>query len=272
MIEKVGHIRNPLTIVAIFASVAEVSGTVVLPFVSENSQSVYVWFLMFFPVFLVTVFFVTLNFNHKVLYAPSDFRDDRTFLDLFRAAKPHEKYEKLSQEIRETEVPDTGSRGAGGGGSEGRQPTRRVDERNLRAKYLLAEELVLNKLSAELGVPIQRGVTLGFGRGYIFDGAAVIGDRFVAIEVKYLRSGAVLQRIEDTINKINSIFGSMSVDQLSRFSLVLAMVLDRNAVISPEIVKERLLAMTRGSDLHTDVKVYQFDELEKESAGSTFDS
>ncbi len=86
MIEKIGHIRNPLTVVGIFAAIAEVSGTVVLPFIDTSHQGTYVWFLMLFPVFLVAVFFITLNFNNKVLYAPSDYRDDKSFLDGLRIA------------------------------------------------------------------------------------------------------------------------------------------------------------------------------------------
>ena len=80
MIEKIGPVKNPLTIIAIFAGIAEVSGTVVLPFLSEGNQSVFIWFLMFFPAILVGLFFLTLNFNHKVLYAPSDYSDEANFM------------------------------------------------------------------------------------------------------------------------------------------------------------------------------------------------
>ncbi len=45
MIEKIGTIKNPLTSIAIFAAIAEISGTVVLPFIAEANQSTYVWFL-----------------------------------------------------------------------------------------------------------------------------------------------------------------------------------------------------------------------------------
>lgn len=81
MIERIGHIKNPLTVIAMFAAIAEVSGTVVLPLVAEGVQSVYVWFLMFFPCFLVFLFFVTLWKDHSVLYAPSDYQTDQSFID-----------------------------------------------------------------------------------------------------------------------------------------------------------------------------------------------
>lgn len=81
MLEKVRAVSNPLTIIAIFAALAEVAGTVALATVSKDLQEVFVWFVMGFPVLLVVLFFATLNFNPKVLYAPSDFRDDETFLN-----------------------------------------------------------------------------------------------------------------------------------------------------------------------------------------------
>ena len=82
---KYGYIKNPLSIVAIFAGIVEVSGTAVLPFILPTNQVAYMWFFMIFPTLLVAVFFLTLNFNHVVLYAPSDFREDQAFLDALKA-------------------------------------------------------------------------------------------------------------------------------------------------------------------------------------------
>lgn len=78
---KTGIVKNPLSVIAIFAGVAEISGTSVLPFISEENQRLYIWFLMTFPFTLVLLFFATLNWNHKSLYAPSDFKSDESFLE-----------------------------------------------------------------------------------------------------------------------------------------------------------------------------------------------
>jgi hypothetical protein len=80
MTEKIGLIKNPLTIIAIFAGIAEVSGTIVLPFVAVQNQQLFIWFLILFPSILVIAFFTTLNFNNKVLYAPSDYKDEGNYL------------------------------------------------------------------------------------------------------------------------------------------------------------------------------------------------
>jgi cytochrome oxidase assembly protein ShyY1 len=59
-------ISNPLTIIGMFAGIAEVSGTVVLPFIDRSLQYLFIWYVMGFPVFLVAVFFLTMNYNPNV--------------------------------------------------------------------------------------------------------------------------------------------------------------------------------------------------------------
>lgn len=78
-------VSNPLTIIAIFAGIIEASSLAALPFLEGHSQDIYTWFLVGFPPFLTLLFFMTLNFNHKTLYSPSDFNDQQDFLD---AAQP----------------------------------------------------------------------------------------------------------------------------------------------------------------------------------------
>jgi hypothetical protein len=94
MIEKITKINNPLTIIAIFAGLAEVAGTVALGFLAAEAQAVFIWFVMLFPAALVLLFFLTLNFNAKVLYAPSDFKDESNFLDTLGVSRDLEKIQK----------------------------------------------------------------------------------------------------------------------------------------------------------------------------------
>lgn len=84
----IGIIRNPLTIIAVFAGLVEVSATTVLPFIDDVSlQSRFLWFLMFFPTMLVVMFFGVLIFKPKALYAPKDYREDKSFLDMHNTQK-----------------------------------------------------------------------------------------------------------------------------------------------------------------------------------------
>ncbi|WP_338542784.1 winged helix-turn-helix domain-containing protein [Paenibacillus tundrae] len=80
-------VQNPLTIIAIFAGIAEIAGTGVLLGLPLEIQSTFIWFVMLFPVGLVTAFFLVLLFKHNVLYAPSDFVDENNFMNLLQNKK-----------------------------------------------------------------------------------------------------------------------------------------------------------------------------------------
>ena len=70
MIKRPIKISNPLTVIAIFAMLTETSAAVSLPYIDSDNQNIYVWFLIIFPSVLITLFFLTLNFNNKSLYTP----------------------------------------------------------------------------------------------------------------------------------------------------------------------------------------------------------
>jgi len=97
MIGEVKKISNPLTVIAIFASIAEISGTVIFPTLSESIQPVFVWFLIGFPTLLVLCFFITLNLNPRSLYAPSDYKDEDNYVKIMSGAKVP-KFENKSAE------------------------------------------------------------------------------------------------------------------------------------------------------------------------------
>ncbi|WP_165681930.1 hypothetical protein [Metapseudomonas otitidis] len=97
---KLGTVKNPLSVIAIFAGIAEISGTGVLPFIEKENQYLYIWFLMTFPFTLILLFFATLNWNHKKLYAPSDYSNDLYFLDSARNTKsPRPEVSDLKETI-----------------------------------------------------------------------------------------------------------------------------------------------------------------------------
>ena len=54
-------ISNPLTMIAIFAGIAEMSAMYVLPQLPSNIQETFVYFVMIFPFTLVSFFFYTLT-------------------------------------------------------------------------------------------------------------------------------------------------------------------------------------------------------------------
>ncbi|NQT92860.1 MAG: hypothetical protein HQ559_08870 [Lentisphaerae bacterium] len=88
MIKKSKPIGNPLTLIAAFAALAQVAMTGGLALVSPELQSTLLCFIIGFPVLLVILFFATLNFNYRVLYAPRDFADESNFVKLISPEPP----------------------------------------------------------------------------------------------------------------------------------------------------------------------------------------
>lgn len=73
-------VSNPLTIVAMFSGIAETFATGALVMLPPEMQAIFIYFVMIFPVFIVTLFFFVLVKKPHVLYAPSDFSDQEHFL------------------------------------------------------------------------------------------------------------------------------------------------------------------------------------------------
>lgn len=84
MTDQIKLVKNPLTIIAIFAGLAEVASTAALAALDKDLQATFLWFVMLFPALIVTAFFLTLNFNARVLYAPADFEKEENFLKTLR--------------------------------------------------------------------------------------------------------------------------------------------------------------------------------------------
>src|SRR5262249_16882702 len=104
MIENIKAVNNPLTIIAIFAALAEIAGTIAIKLVAPELQYIFIWFVMIFPILIVVLFFVTLNFNPKVLYAPSDFKDEGNFLHTHGVDKISNNLEGIKRELETAKV------------------------------------------------------------------------------------------------------------------------------------------------------------------------
>jgi CheY-like chemotaxis protein len=77
--KKIDKISNPLTMIGVFAGLAEIAGVIVLPTLSESLQKYFIWYVMGFPILLVSLFFYVLIRYPLALYAPSDFRNEKIY-------------------------------------------------------------------------------------------------------------------------------------------------------------------------------------------------
>ncbi|WP_177437273.1 ArsR family transcriptional regulator [Pseudomonas sp. Irchel 3A7] len=74
-------VSNPLTIIAIFAGLAETLACVALVKLPLEIQQIFVYFVIAFPSGIVALFFFVLYYKNTVLYAPSDFEDQNHYLE-----------------------------------------------------------------------------------------------------------------------------------------------------------------------------------------------
>lgn len=264
MIESIKKISNPLTIIAIFAGLAEISGTLILPFLRESSQDLYVWFLMGFPTLLIVLFFITLNFNHKVLYAPSDFRDEDNFVKLFGKPTAEDRLSKLSSEIETDEKLQQLAPGV-----ENKLDLRYRDviRRNSASTHYLAEELVITKLSQEFD-EVEREVMLRSGRSqFLFDAVAKKNKKVYAIEVKYLRDGQALRNVRHSLVKIEKTFKELPAETVEPMTVLLAIATDLVGEDLSAFTKE-IEALTGSTKIPYEIRVFNLASLEAELIGA----
>lgn len=266
MVDKVSHIRNPLTVISIFAAIAEISGTTVLPFIAQENQATYILFLMLFPVLLVCLFFITLNFNHKVLYAPSDWKDETNFFRLFGKATPEEQEQKLKDEVAEEaeaeakEKPDTSQKKASP--PEESRENIAASHRERIAQYSLAERLVVNRLSKQLNLNFRLGVRFhsATNRRIIFDAVAIDGDKVNAVEVKVTRSDMfLLDRSERFLLEAEKVSKQLR-DEGKIFVLHYVAVLDDGVGDAPQI-EAKLRQYLERFEMKIKLHVFAMSEL-----------
>ncbi|RVP50002.1 hypothetical protein [Sinorhizobium medicae] len=216
MIEKITHIRNPLTVIAVFAGLAEVSGTVVLPFLSPETQKIYVDFLMFFPILLVVLFFAVLYWKHHVLYAPSDYRTDETFTAMFVAATPFARIRKYEGEVEDITLGAPISVEVDGALSPliespapapQSEPTdapimssaaKRLGVMNAKSVFtdlFVVEELAVAQMEKQTNLKFERNVSPNGMPGVVFDGVWTDGVKTVVLDITYVGSSKAISAL-----------------------------------------------------------------------------
>lgn len=272
MVEKIGTIKNPLTIIAIFAAIAEISGTLVLPFIAPQNQAVYVWFLIVFPVLLIILFFATLNFNHRVLYAPSDYQNEDNFVKSLQPATYAEKALQVEAELDEIElapVAEVVSTPASVPPAvtqvQSPEPMQIVSNhsRSLRHNYFRAEEFIFRKLSREFSTVIRREVRVhGQSSRYIFDGVVYDKGVTTVIEVKLLRGASMFPRLRETFRKIHDSVKDFPENRRDNLRLLLALAVDET--INGDHILSMIDQYRTEFPFPIEVRFYKLSDIERE--------
>lgn len=285
MKDKISTVKNPLTVIAIFSGTAEISGTAILPLLEAESQQTYIWFLMLFPLLLIIFFFLTLNWNHKVLYAPSDFTNEDNFVNILQKPSIQETLSKIEKDFVDNEdtsientaenepekkIIDTDSEKNTEKISNSSKISRERDSdlvRDINRKRMqeaqMVELLVLNKLEKELNTPIQREMMLKNGTSkIIFDGVVQVGSNLTGIEIKYVRNKNTFNSSMwfDQLNRFELLYRSLDDIQKKSFSIIFAIVTDENPIDVRQYIDGRMIKLS----FPIDIRVYDYDELRNE--------
>ena len=282
MVDKMGTVKNPLTIIAMFSAIAEVSGTVVLPHISGDNQHLFVLFLVLFPFVLIFMFFITLNFSHRVLYAPSDFKDEQNFMTLFKTASVKDRIEKLNEEIIEVMHEEqaalprapasTEPSSAIEGTSEATITQKLVSENDIRGRYLLAEQLVLDKLERETRGRVSRNVSIitPDKQKVVFDGIIERVNGVDVVEVKLLRPRTtnIMGFFHSIRRLINAIEDLQRHDKLLNATLMLIIVIDDLSTHHTEQliakIKSRADEIAASASVKLELRFFNLSSLEQE--------
>lgn len=101
-------IKNPLVLIAVFAGISEVAMAVTLVQLPEKIQSVFVWFVMLFPIILVLGFFFVLYKRPAVLFSPSDYKNEEMYLSSIggnqAVTEQSKKIEQLEESLKIIQV------------------------------------------------------------------------------------------------------------------------------------------------------------------------
>jgi hypothetical protein len=273
MVQESKVIKNPLTVVGIFAGLVEICGSLVLPNISALQQGIFVWFLMGFPTLLLVLFFITLNFNHRVLYAPSDYKDEDNFVKSIFPSKPIEEREKLQDELAElakTEPAVVAQVNLNTLHSPGTSTAHRILSKILsqrKERFLAAESLAVRKLELEYGDQFQRGVTFGgLGNSKVsFDGLMQTKNTINVFEIKYVDSIQGLDsRIEKVLASAKEASRAIPTNSKASFSLTLILVLDNG--IQTTQVESALAAILQQSSIRVELRAFTYHELIERAA------
>lgn len=270
MTEQIGVVRNPLTVVAIFAGIAEVSGSVVLPFVASENQRLYIYFLIWFPIYLVTLFFLVLLCKHKVLYAPSDFKDDKSFMELLKPGSQTERLKRIDEDIKEelkaapqrTSVIAATSPATSLATAPTEAKAAQDEVSSLRLKYLAAEELVISRLSRETGLSFNRNSQVSAkDNTFTFDATAINDGKLHAVEIKLITNTLSVQSfVRRSLERAGAFINSLGKPSSVHFTLVV--VLDSRAAENRPIVEARLHRLIAQFSFISSLRTFTLEELQ----------
>ena len=205
-----GLTKNPLGIIGLFIVLVYGFACLVLGLGAQHldpsERAPLIWFIVLFPVVILTVFFRLVTTHHKKLYAPSDYKDERLFLSPLSDEKRAERLESEVQRVEEQEAVPLPTAPP----QESPRPTP-----SIRSAYADAERLAFLELEKEIGKPFRKYVQVSsHGKTEEFDGVLIAKDEAHLIEVKYFSRPAFKREfLEALIHRASTFIWDQTVEE-----------------------------------------------------------
>ena len=193
-------VKNPIGIIALFISLIYGFANLLLgataTSLTPDERSPLIMFIVLFPVVVLGIFYLLVSKHHGKLYAPGDYKDDKSFL---RTLSQEEREQKLEKEVEESLPPaaiESPTETTDHRSFQGTSPSAPLSQ--IREELRLVEELTVSKFERELGQRAQRDVGVG-DTGVSFDALFPDAGKFTFLEIKSLRNpmigGSILDRV-----------------------------------------------------------------------------
>lgn len=192
-------VKNPIGIIALFISLIYGFANLLLgataTSLTPDERFPLIIFIVLFPVVVLGIFYLLVSRHHGKLYAPGDYKDDKSFL---RTLSQEEREQKLEKEVEES-LPPAAIESRQESERQGFQATPPVAPLSqIREELRLVEELTVGKFERELGQRAQRDVGVG-DTGVSFDALFADGGKFTFLEIKSLRNPMLGSSILDRV-------------------------------------------------------------------------
>lgn len=214
-------VRNPIGIVALFISLIYSIANLLLGATAKSltpdERFPIVIFIVLFPVVILGVFYLLVSRHHGKLYAPGDYKDDRSFL---RTLSQEEREQKLVTEAEEA-LPGTAVVEPVNAPSNPDVPTSPAQRMtDIRNELRVIESLVISKFESELNQRAERDVGIG-DTGVNFDALFQASGKLTFLEIKSIRHPGTVSMLLDRV-----LYSAVVADRFlnSNFKLILAVV------------------------------------------------
>lgn len=100
--ESIGKVKNPLSMVALFAAISEVAMAFVITKLPDKLQEIFIWFVMGFPTILVFIFFFILYRKPAVFFSPGDYKKEELYVSSIGLNKTDDVVDQRVRKLEET--------------------------------------------------------------------------------------------------------------------------------------------------------------------------